>query len=263
VCGCNNVTYDNQCIASSAGVSIESLGACQDVLPCVNDTDCDFGQYCRFDAGTCGGVGSCANTPTVCTLELNPVCGCDNVTYDNACYAQAVGVSILDMGPCEEAVPCVNGSDCTEGEYCHYPAGECGGVGSCTTLPEACTLLQNPVCGCDNVTYDNACEASASGASILSMGVCESDETVGAAGECMDDDDCPGSGRYCQYRDGACGGLGVCVETPQLCTLELRQVCGCDGRTYANRCAAQVQGVSVFSSTGGCASPRAVPGSML
>jgi hypothetical protein len=154
----------------------------------------------------------------------------------------------------------------------------------CLRTKQACTLLQNPVCGCDNVTYDNACEASAAGASILSMGVCESDETVGAAGECMDDDDCQGSGQYCQYRDGACGGLGVCVETPQvrpiptlthsrgthtsgwwrqLCTLELRQVCGCDGRTYANRCAAQVQGVSVFSSTGGCASPRAVPGSRL
>jgi hypothetical protein len=252
VCGCNNVTYDNQCIAATAGISIDSLGACEDIQPCMNDTDCDFGQFCRFPAGTCGGIGSCANAPNVCTLELNPVCGCDNSTYDNVCLAQASGVSVLDVCPCQAAVSCANNSDCEADEYCHFVIGECGGVGSCASIPQDCTLLVNPVCGCDNVTYDNPCVASAAGASVQSVGECQG--AVGG-GSCANDSDCRADGQYCQFRDGQCGGTGMCVDLPEVCTLELLPVCGCDGRTYGNRCGAQTQGVSILS-TSSCPSPR-------
>ncbi|ELR10922.1 Kazaltype serine protease inhibitor domain containing protein [Acanthamoeba castellanii str. Neff] len=247
------ITYDNPCIASSAGVSIDSLGACE---------ECAFGQFCRFDPSTCGGIGSCINAPDVCTAEMSPVCGCDNTTYDNLCFAQASGASILDpTSPCQAAVSCTNSSDCAAvGEYCHFLPGECGGVGQCASIPQACTRLLNPVCGCDNVTYDNLCLASAAGASLQALGSCGPDPGVGA-GSCDRDSDCAAANQYCQFRDGECGGPGVCVDTPQFCTLELRPVCGCDGETYGNQCAAQAQGVSIRSATSGCPSPSPLPAS--
>ncbi len=82
---------------------------------------------------------------------------------------------------------------------------------------QACTLLLNPVCGCDNVTYDNPCLASAAGASLQSLGSCGQDSSVGA-GSCDRNSDCTAANQYCQFRDGQCGGPGVCANTPQVRT---------------------------------------------
>ena len=40
--------------------------------------------------------------PGVCTMDWNPVCGCDGVTYGNACGAKAAGVPRFTGGACEE-----------------------------------------------------------------------------------------------------------------------------------------------------------------
>jgi hypothetical protein len=57
---------------------------------------------------------------------------------------------------------------------------------------------------------------------------------------------------YCFIPDRGCNNLiegdtlfGTCRETIHRCTRELKPVCGCDGRTYANRCVALSKGVSV------------------
>jgi hypothetical protein len=153
----------------------------------MNDTECAFGQFCRFDPSTCGGIGSCINAPDVrhtqhtthtthdtrhtthgtltrhtrlqvCTAEMSPVCGCDNTTYDNLCFAQASGASILDpTSPCQAAVSCTNSSDCAAvGEYCHFLPGECGGVGQCASIPQVRTRTRVcVVCVC--VSYVCVC----------------------------------------------------------------------------------------------------------
>jgi hypothetical protein len=49
----------------------------------------------------------------------------------------------------------------------------------------------------------------------------------------------------------ACQSPGVCEEIPKSCTTQEEPVCGCDGRTYSNKCDAAKNSVSV-KSEGSC-----------
>ena len=76
-----------------------------------------------------------------------------------------------NMGDCGG----IAGLACAEDEYCRYAPGICGEgdqMGFCEPKPEFCTADYDPVCGCDNKGYGNACSAAAAGISVRSEGAC-------------------------------------------------------------------------------------------
>jgi hypothetical protein len=38
----------------------------------------------------------------VCTMQYDPVCGCNNKTYGNACMAECMGIMDYSKGPCDQ-----------------------------------------------------------------------------------------------------------------------------------------------------------------
>ena len=242
VCGCDGSSYDNYCEAHQNRVNVQSIGPC--IIPitgCADNSECEEIKYCRRETGTCIGRGECATMPVECPIEYDPVCGCDGLTYWNSCTAASGGINIASSGECDVENQCRYNGDCTEGEYCAWHAGTCSAIGYCTPKEDMTTCVGLPrsaVCGCNGITMENACEASAIGTNVAHEGFCPQ--------ICLEPEHCA-EDSYCSYEFGMCEGPGQCRIRPLSCPTDGTPVCGCDGTTYPNVCFAQAVGMGIVA----------------
>jgi hypothetical protein len=106
VCGCNGLTYENDCVAARAGVSVATVGVCVPASGYMPNCSppCTGNNYCYTDVGMCGQPGMCRPIPAAGSLPGCPdvnVCGCDGRNY-GGCEATYAGMSIDYAGPCDE-----------------------------------------------------------------------------------------------------------------------------------------------------------------
>ena len=152
---------------------------------------------------------------------------------------------------------CIRDSDsgCKSGEFCKFTSGECGGEGTCEDTPDVCTTEFNPgpplpspsltspsalplliscsllmpVCGCDNRTHSNQCNADKAGVSVRYVGKCESTSSPlswppphsSCAATCKTSKDCK-SGEFCKFTSGKCRDEGTCEDKPSVCIMEYK-----------------------------------------
>lgn len=242
VCGQDNVTYQNKCVALCAGVLVEAQNAC--LRPCgctavdkkVCSTELEtFQNDCLLK---CKGKtklyeGACPTDDLKncnhCAGYTQLVCGKNGVTYDNKCYLECAKVELYQSGACPSNKKCecedfylpVCGLDqktyknecmlkCTNVKKAYN--GECmesdnRAKFSCASCPQN----DQPVCGSDGKTYQNSCKVKCEdGVEILYEGECE-----------------PILPNYCD------------------CPPIQQPVCGVDHRTYKNPCVCDCLGVKV------------------
>ncbi len=178
-CWCDDLCEDyGDCCGDKAEVCDEEPA----IELCLQDEQCDSG-YCDH---------------TECLSNCPEGMFCPAV-----CWGQC--------GEPPEPEGCLATSDCGDGEFCSFESG-CGEgpVGACESLPTACAEIYAPVCGCDAVTYGNACAASAAGVSVQSEGPCPSEPSScegscgGPADGCWCDDLCEQYGDCCGDYEESC-----------------------------------------------------------
>lgn len=154
VCGCDGVSYASQGAAQRAGVNYHS-GPCG-VSVSIPDAGPD-GSTIVFHA-PCGGASACPGGETCC--------GITGQCYDPACPG------CCRMPPPGTAAPCGTNADCPSNAPFCMGGPACDAPGFCIPPTGHCTGAVLPVCGCDGVTYLNACQAQEALVRIVHTGSC-------------------------------------------------------------------------------------------
>lgn len=140
-------------------------------VPCFGSKECVPEEYCATPEGECGREGVCTPVPAECPRTREPVCTCDALEFLNGCHAAQAKQNVDFSGTCPPPA-CTSNKECDPAAYCATATGACDSAGACTPRPEKCSGLWQPVCGCDGLTYANACKAAQVGVPILHDGAC-------------------------------------------------------------------------------------------
>jgi len=133
---------------------------------------------------------------------------------------------------------CVRSGECKSmGPRYYCQKSNCvDNIGTCEQAAATCD--DSTVCGCNGVTYPSPCKANSIGTNIRYNGPCRQVVNCSTNLQCK-------SNQFCTKPSAGCARTGRCDPKPSQCTFEWEQVCGCDGRSYNNRCQASRSGVSV------------------
>ncbi|MBT9560368.1 MAG: hypothetical protein IV100_30360 [Myxococcales bacterium] len=97
--GCPDACCFSECPTDFVSSDINGDGcgdSCGD-KPCTAASDCSL-YTCSFGAGNCSTPqGVCSN---FACKDAGPVCGCDGITYETGCLANAAGVPVATDGEC-------------------------------------------------------------------------------------------------------------------------------------------------------------------
>ncbi len=93
-------------IVSAALILAATIGCAPSVDPnspdvCFSNGWCNATEYCAKELGDCWGQGVCMPRPTIPPPCLEPVCGCNGVTYANGWVAAMEGVSLWRPWACD------------------------------------------------------------------------------------------------------------------------------------------------------------------
>ncbi len=224
----------NSCSCAQGAVSCTLAACLETICGGFAGNTCAVDEYCAYAGnGLCGAAdasSTCKKRPQVCNEIFAPVCGCDGKTYASDCSAAAAGVGFSAQGECATPGSCTIGNVVYADGATNIPAPDGCSTCSCAGGVAACTKLACKSCG------------GIAGVACAANEYC----SYGSVGLPL-----PGPSVTCLTPDAA----GVCLKRPEVCALGgpvlpvaiaiAPNVCGCNGQTYFNACAANSAGTDV------------------
>ena len=100
LCGATLCADGQVCCSESMACYVSGCSMCCMHGACV-EGGCDRRYYCQGMG--CGTSGWCIPRPSdICETIYRPVCGCNDTTYTNDCYASAAGIRVAHSGECSK-----------------------------------------------------------------------------------------------------------------------------------------------------------------